>query len=230
MQRRILPPSLPAHPGVEFAAYYRTSRHAGGDYYDVLDRGGGGFGPIVSDVSGHGAPAAIVMAMIRAVLHTHPAPDDPAAVLRHLNRHFSYLWETAMFATAVYAVLDVGRRQLDIASAGHPPPLLLRQACRVAPLVLETAPALLFGEIDDVPCARIDLQSGDRLLFYTDGATDRCGADGTMYDGDRLVAALDRGRALAPAALVRHVVDDIDAFAGGHEPEDDQTLLLLSVR
>ena len=58
MQRLILPPSLPSHPGCEFAASYQTSRHAGGDYYDVLSLGSGRFGLMVADVSGHGAPAA----------------------------------------------------------------------------------------------------------------------------------------------------------------------------
>jgi sigma-B regulation protein RsbU (phosphoserine phosphatase) len=230
MQRQILPPRMPDHPNVEFAAYYRTSRHAGGDYYDVLDRGAGVFGLMVSDVSGHGAPAAIVMAMIRAVLHSHPSPDDPSAVLRHLNQHFRYLWDTAMFATAVYGVLDAGARQLRIALAGHPPPLLVREGDPVGPLALDAVPALLFAEIASVPCARVALQPGDRLLFYTDGATDRFSPGGEMYDVDRLMARLDTGRSLAPAALVRHVVDDIDAFAAGHEPEDDQTLLLLGIR
>ena len=66
---------------------------------------------MVADVSGHGAPAAIIMAMIRAVLHTHPGlPDDPPAVLHYINRHFRFLWDTAMYATAVYAVLDTAAR------------------------------------------------------------------------------------------------------------------------
>src|SRR5262249_46102871 len=94
MQRKILPQRMPAHSSFEFAAHYRRSRHAGGDYYDVLELDADRCGIIVVDVSGHGAPAAIVMAMIRAVLHSHPAPDDPPAVLHHLNSHFRYLWES----------------------------------------------------------------------------------------------------------------------------------------
>lgn len=229
MQRRILPPAMPVHPQVRFAAYYRTSRHAGGDYYDVLDLGGGCYGLMVSDVSGHGAPAAIVMAMIRAVLHTHPSPDDPPAVLQHLNRHFQYLWETAMFATAVYAVLDAGRRRLRISVAGHPPPLVVREGRRVEELTIDGVSALLFGELGDVPSTEVPLQPGDRILLYTDGTTDRQATDGTMFDLERLMASLHRGRSLEPAALVQYLVDDLDAFAGAQEPEDDQTLLLVGI-
>src|SRR5262249_62195592 len=94
MRRRILRRRMPVHQSFEFGAYYRTSRHAGGDYYDVLELDADRCGIIMADVSGHGAPAAIVMAMIRAVLHSYPAPDDPPAVLHHLNRHFRYLWDS----------------------------------------------------------------------------------------------------------------------------------------
>ena len=95
---------MPAHPSVQLRPFYQTSRHAGGDYYDVLPLGGDRFGILVADVSGHGAPAAIVMAMIRAVVHTYPGvADDPPAVLHYINRHFQFLWDTPMYATAVYA-------------------------------------------------------------------------------------------------------------------------------
>ena len=138
MQRQLLPRDMPDHPGVDFAAFYQTSRHAGGDYYDVIPIGPHQFGVIVADVSGHGAPAAIVMAMIRAVLHTFPgSPVHPPAVTNHINRHFQFLWDTAMFATAVYGALDVQRRTWRSTCAGHPPPLLVRAGQGAAPLPSE---------------------------------------------------------------------------------------------
>jgi sigma-B regulation protein RsbU (phosphoserine phosphatase) len=230
MQRLILPRVMPTHPTVEFAAFYQTSRHAGGDYYDVLDLGDGRFGVMVADVSGHGAPAAIVMAMIRAVLHTYPGvPDDPAAVLNHLNRHFEYLWDTSMFATAIYGVLDGKRRRLRVACAGHPPPLLVRPADGVTALPVDATLFLLMTELGNVPCTEHTLQSGDRLVFFTDGILERQALDEAMYDADRMKAVLTRVAAHEPITIVAQVVADVETFAGGREPDDDQTLVVVGI-
>jgi serine phosphatase RsbU (regulator of sigma subunit) len=229
MQRLILPATMPAHPAVSFAAHYETSRHAGGDYYDVITLAPDRFGIMVADVSGHGAPAAIVMAMIRAVLHTYPGcPDDPPAVLHHINRHFRFLWDSAMYATALYAVLDASRRTLRVSSAGHPLPLHVT-ASGVRPVALETVMCLLWNELGDVPCAEQPLTPGDRVAFYTDGITDRQGHKGAMYDCDRLVAVLAQHGAGRPSEIVDRIVADLDAFANGLEPDDDQTLLLVGI-
>ena len=231
MQRSLLPRRMPEHPAVEFAAFYQTSRHAGGDYYDVIPIGAHRFGVVVADVSGHGAPAAIVMAMIRAVLHTyHDVLDEPVAVLHHLNRHFEFLWETAMFATAVYGVLDVERRTWRSIRAGHPPPLLVGPSRPVRTVASGESRMLLFGEMDGLADEEEPLAAGDRLVLYTDGLTDRQGPDGQMYDLDRLAAALGRHADAGPATILERLVADVEAFTGGREAEDDQTLLVIGLR
>jgi sigma-B regulation protein RsbU (phosphoserine phosphatase) len=229
MQQLILPAAMPADPSAQFAAYYQTSRHAGGDYYDVIQVGDRRHALIVADVSGHGAPAAIVMAMIRAVVHTsrHLA-DDPPALLHHINRHFRYLWETAMYATAICGVLDTGSRTLRLSCAGHPPPLLVRGG-QVAPLPVAGVMSILWQELGDVPCTTHTLAEGDRVVLYTDGVPDRQAPGGAMFEDDRLIAALGRLGSCAPAAIVKRLVEELDAFAAGEEPADDQTLLVIGV-
>jgi sigma-B regulation protein RsbU (phosphoserine phosphatase) len=231
MQRRLLPRSMPAHPAVEFAAFYQTSRHAGGDYYDVIPIDGHRFAVAVADVSGHGAPAAIVMAMIRAVLHTcDEVLHDPAAVLHHLNRHFEFLWDTAMFATAVYGVLDVEQRSWRSIRAGHPPPLVVGPDRPVSTVVSGESRMLLFGALGELAAEEQPLGRGDRLVLYTDGLTDRQGPDGQLYDLDRLAATLGRHADAGPATLLERLVADVEGFAGGRESEDDQTLLVVGLR
>jgi sigma-B regulation protein RsbU (phosphoserine phosphatase) len=221
---------MPAYPGVEFGAFYQTSRHAGGDYYDVFTIDPGRFGVMVADVSGHGAPAAIVMAMIRAVLHARPDLwAEPAAVMHHINRHFAFLWETAMFATAVYGVLDVPRRTWTSVRAGHPPPLLVGPNRTVGPAACGDARMLLFDDLGALEAVEQRLAPGDRLVLFTDGLPDRETPDGRLYDLDRLSAAAGRYAGLAPADLVAAIVADAEVFTGGHEADDDQTLLVIGI-
>jgi sigma-B regulation protein RsbU (phosphoserine phosphatase) len=228
MQRQLLPATMPPHASISFGSYYQTSRHAGGDYYDVLPLGGDRFGILVADVSGHGAPAAIVMAMIRAVVHTYPGvADDPPEVLHYINRHFQFLWDTPMYATAVYAVVDAARATIRMASAGHPLPLKAHCGDGVTPASVDTTMCLLWNELTDVPSVEFPLTRGDRWVFFTDGITDRQAPDGTMFDMERLVASLTKYCAKTPAAIVDGIVGDLQAFSNGMEPEDDQTLLVV---
>jgi sigma-B regulation protein RsbU (phosphoserine phosphatase) len=234
MQRRILPAKLPSGQGATFAAYYRTSLYAGGDYYDVLVLPDGRYGVFVADVSGHGAPAAIVMAMIRAAVHAYRgASCTPAAMLLNINQHFQFLWETPMFATALAAVVDPAvvtprERSVTVACAGHPPPLLLRDG-KVQPLPVDSTLPVLMMDLPSVPEVRHVLRSGDRVIFYTDGVTERHDATDDMYDLPRLTAAIERTATLDPATQIQGIVDDLDAFAGAREPEDDQTLLVMAM-
>jgi phosphoserine phosphatase RsbU/P len=230
MQHMLLPRTLPADEGVTFAAHYKTSLHAGGDYYDVLRLDVGRFGVFVADVSGHGARSAIVMAMMRTLLHSFDSPlGGPAQFLERLNRHFVYLRETPLFATALYAVIDPRAAHMTIASAGHPSPLLLRGDQAIVSLDCEGAFPLFMFDLKSVPLSDHALRPGDRLVFYTDGITDRQNRSGDMFGLERLVETLARDATRAPEDLLRGVVEEIDLFANGYEPQDDQTLLLASV-
>lgn len=229
MQRLLLPATLPTHERLRCAAYYRTSRHAGGDYYDVLSLRPGRIGVMVADVSGHGAPAAIVMAMLRATLHASQEREHPPSVFHFLNQQFSYLWETSMFATGIYAVVDVPGEYVSVSCAGHPAPLLYRRRRGVVPLAIEAVPPLLMMEFGVIPCVTTRLEPGDRLLFFTDGIPDRLADNGSMYDLDRLSQAFSLVGHLPPQAIVDAIVSDVAAFAGAQEPDDDQTLLVVGL-
>ena len=229
MQRLILPRPLPGGKGLSFAACYETSRHVGGDYYDVVRLSDSRFGILIADVSGHGAPSAIVMAMIRAVFHAFPGPAvDPSAVLQFINRHFKFLWGSSMLATALYAVVDIQDLQMHVACAGHLPPLLLR-GNSVQKVECEGTLPLLLMDLPTIPCDKFAIEYGDRLLFYTDGATERENANDEMYEVERLMGAFRTGKGLSPEALVQSVAADISRFADGRDLADDQTLLVMSL-
>jgi serine phosphatase RsbU (regulator of sigma subunit) len=228
MQRRILPAALPDIGSLKFAACYQTSRYAGGDYYDVIRLPDGRCGVLIADVSGHGATSAIVMAMIRTAFHAAPGPrTNPGAALKFINDQFRILWGSSLLATAIYAVIDPEALSVSYAYAGHPPPLILRGA-DVLPWPCEPAFPLLLMELPEVPQFEMRIEKGDRLLLFTDGITERQNHAGEMYELARLSQILSRNHALPADRLIQEIVRDVDLFAAGREPDDDQTLLLVS--
>ncbi len=230
MQKIILPPALPLHARARFAAHYQTSRHAGGDYYDVMPIDASRFALVVVDVSGHGASAAIVMAMIRAVIHTDRTPcHDPPTVLKRVNAHFKYLWDTSMYATAVVAVLDVETSTIRVASAGHPPPVVIRDG-HVEPFPTSNGPTLFWGDLAEPIVVEQRLTPGDRVDFYTDGITDRVGRNDERFETTRLMETLQRHSRLDLEPMVEALQHALDAFADGEEPDDDQTVLAIELR
>ncbi|HZW29109.1 MAG TPA: SpoIIE family protein phosphatase, partial [Isosphaeraceae bacterium] len=129
IQRSLLPQTLPAIPGLELGAYYQTSRWAGGDYYDFFPLPEGRWGILIADVSGHGTPAAVMMAITHSLAHSLPGhPEPPGRLLGHVNRQLSqrYNARNEGFVTAFYGVFDPARRTLTYACAGHNPPRLKR--------------------------------------------------------------------------------------------------------
>jgi sigma-B regulation protein RsbU (phosphoserine phosphatase) len=230
MQRLILPRTLPRTEQVQFAAHYQTSKYAGGDYYDVIPLPDGRFGVITLDVSGHGAPSAIVMAMMRTLVHSYPGvPQAPDGMLRYIHKHFEFLTETSVYATAIFAIVDPRRGSMQVSCAGHPLPLRYRPGAGVEALACEATTPLLMRDLGTVPCAEHDLRPGDRVLFYTDGITDRESPSGASYDVSRLSEALARTGAQPAESGLPAIVSDVEAFADGIEAADDNTLLLMGI-
>lgn len=258
IQRSLLPPELPNIPGFQLAAHYQTSARAGGDYYDFFPLGGDDWGLFIADVSGHGTPAAVLMAITHAIAHTRPgAPKPPRELLAHLNRHLTqlYTWSGA-FVTAFYGTLSPATRQLTYAVAGHNPPRLLR-GDRVLPIddvAVAAGVARVAGaaSVAGLPLgihadehyaeASITLEPGDLLLLYTDGITEAMAppdASGQreLFGVQRLDDVLRSCATCAAssdidrnpaAAHLDRIRSAVAAFSAGAPASDDQTL--VSVR
>jgi len=89
--------------------------------------------------------------------------------------------------------------------------------------------ALLWDDLGVVRVVEQFIGAGDRVVFFTDGILDREAPDGSMFEEDRLVAALASAGAGEPASIVSHIVEAVERFAGGHEPSDDQTLVVAGL-
>jgi sigma-B regulation protein RsbU (phosphoserine phosphatase) len=232
MQRALLPSVLPKIPNLSLAANYQTSKWAGGDYYDIFALPDGRWGLWIADVSGHGTPAAVMMAITHAVAHGFPGPPDPPGVfLNHINRQLieRYTVHTEAFVTAFYGIFDPQSRTLTYANAGHNPPRLKR--CSDGSIVsIEGTGGLplgLFGE-SSYEQETFALRPGDQIVFYTDGVTDAADPAGRMFGLDRLDEALYHCQEDAQG-LIASVLSALARFTAGHPADDDRTLLVARV-
>jgi len=232
IQRALLPAELPRIPSLDIAAHYQPAQRAGGDYYDFFPLPEGKLGIFIADVSGHGTPAAVFMAVTHCMAHTHPGPPTPPGkVLDYLNHHLAarYTNLSEAFVTAFYAIYDPAERALVYASAGHNPPRLKR--CQDESLLaLDEAGGLPLGvRIESrYKEARQQLQTGDQIIFYTDGVTEAHNPGDELFGTERLDAALENCT-LEAQALLEAVLQAVESFAGGRPPDDDCTLIVARV-
>jgi serine phosphatase RsbU (regulator of sigma subunit) len=178
LQRPLLPPSLPALPGLNLAARYRPSGdglHIGGDFYDAFPVSDDRWVLVLGDVCGKGPAAAAVTGLVRHALWAAAQQDpDPAHVLPLVNR--ALIREEGPYCTLVYTMVDPTRTpvRLQLVRAGHPAPLLRRADGTTSVLLPDSDFGLMLGAFDDVqhPVQQIDLHPGDSLVLYTDGFTE----------------------------------------------------------
>ena len=229
LQRSLLPHVLPSVPGMRVATRYLpagSDAQVGGDWYDVVELPTGGLGLSIGDVSGHGIEAAALMGQLRnalrlAALEGEDAGSAMMAVDRLLQSQRS---RDDTIATAVVARLNGTGRTLELASAGHPPPLVVRPDGSVSYIDHPRSVPLGVSAGRDRLSGSCELHAGSLVLLYTDGLVERRGH--SITTGLDRLAEVAAAAGHEPEAACDHVVR---AMFGDAEPADDVALLAVAV-
>jgi serine phosphatase RsbU (regulator of sigma subunit)/anti-sigma regulatory factor (Ser/Thr protein kinase) len=210
LQRSLLPQRLPLQAAVEIAYRYMPADSVagvGGDWFDVIPLSGSRIALVVGDVVGHGLHSSATMGRLRTAVRTLADVDlPPDELLAHLDDLVVHLASDAsggedtpeLGATCLYAVYDPLSRGLSLASAGHPPPAVLRPDGTVDLLTLSPGPTLGIGGLP-FEATELELDEGSVLALYTDGLVE-----------DR-VRDLDRGTAELRRVLAGRSADSLEA-------------------
>ena len=228
IQQALMPKEIPQLPGLEISGSWRPARIVGGDYFDVFEFGAGRLGLCIADVSGKGMPAALLMSNLQAVVKGLAAENtSPKDLLEKVNRVMWRNTTEAKFITVFYGLLDVNRKTLQYANAGHNAPVLTREDGGQVRL---DQGGLIVGAFEE--CAyeqgEIDLRPGDRLVMFTDGLSEAVDGNGEEFGDKRLAEAARSNRQLSAEALHRCLLDRVTDFCGG-EFGDDATVLVIAV-
>ncbi|WP_309229805.1 MULTISPECIES: SpoIIE family protein phosphatase [unclassified Blastococcus] len=226
LQRNLLPPAPPELEGLSIAVRYLAATRGvdvGGDFYDVVRLPGDEIGLAVGDVVGHDITAAATMGQLRSVYRALLADGPaPGAVVERLQAGWPLLGLRRM-ATALFASLDSATGRLRIASAGHPPPVLITGG-RAS--FLPVPPSRMLGAPPSIADEWIGvLPEGATLVLFTDGLVESRSADIDEGFAALLHAASSAGTS-DPGALCDHLLREL---TGPHRADDIALLVLTRV-
>lgn len=233
IQRDFLPHSPPRAPGFELAGASISCDSTGGDYFDYLphpDPESGGFAVAVGDVSGHGIPAALLMASARALIRARAAaPGRLSEMLQEVNRLMTHdTGQSGRFMTLFWLAVDPSRREMTWVKAGHDPAMVYSPASKT------------FSELDVKgiplgiePCwgyeqaRRRGFEAGELVVLGTDGIWECRDQGGRMYGKERLKDVVASHSSLHARDIVDAALNDVQGFLGRCPRQDDLTLVVL---
>lgn len=247
IQENLIPDTLPDIPGYEVAGHYEPRGPVGGDYYDCIELSTGGWGLAIADVSGKGMQAALLMATLRAGLLSEltsskvreesdsiDMKNELVEMAMTLNSLLYVSGTEEKYATFFYSHLNPETDTLTTLNGGHNPPLIVKNDGNivwmgqdVGGLPLGMFPNDMVPLIAKYEAEQIKLESGDLIIFYTDGVTETVNTEDEFYDEERLeevAKTCTDSDALYICNLIYQTVMD---FQGDADQFDDLTLLVL---
>ncbi|MFT3684591.1 MAG: SpoIIE family protein phosphatase [Phycisphaerales bacterium] len=227
IQRALLPAKLPNLSGWTIASHYLPCDASGGDFYGFQDRNTNELMLLVADVSGHGARAAVIMAMLRAWLESHQAYKREAINIAHdINALFNRMDGLGVFVTGVFARIGIADGSFNYINCGHPYPRILRADGTLD--LLTDGHCLPLGIAEDLGLeapGHGTLNPGDTLVINTDGIPESAAPDGTRFEDARLNASL---RAQGDATAIRNsTLRALAEFRQTAPRLDDECMLVI---
>jgi len=240
IQMSLLPRGPLEMPGLAVTALCVPAREVGGDYYDFFPLGQERLGVLIADVAGKGTSAALYMAELKGmVLSLSQIYHSPRQLLIEANRLLAENLDSRSFITMTYAVLDLANGVMTYARAGHTPLIhfsgtaspergaqVLVPDGMVLGLRIDGA-AAMFNELLEEK--QIALQTGDVIVFYTDGITEAMNAASDLFGEPRLSRIIEEHGHLESGELRERILREIEAFVGAADQHDDMTMILIKV-
>lgn len=229
IQGALLRPAPAEDYGLDVAARYVSAREVCGDLYDFLRYGPQQLGVALGDVSGKGTAAALYGAVAIGIMRSlAPQKLQPAEMLRQMNQLVGERRIEGRFMTACFATWQKGRQKLRVANAGQSQPLLYKDG-RCDRIELTGFPLGIFEDVQYDEWG-VTLESGNILVFHSDGIAETTNSEGQFFGTTRLRNLIEKHRELTAAEMADMVLREVDLFTQDAPLSDDRTLVVLKVK
>ena len=215
--------------GLDVAARYLSAREVCGDLYDFLRYGPQQLGIALGDVSGKGTAAALYGAVSIGIMRSlAPQKLQPAEMLRQMNQLVGERRVEGRFMTACFGTWQKGRRKFRVANAGQSQPLLYKDG-RCDRIELTGFPLGIFEDVTYDEWG-VTLESGDILVFHSDGIAETYNSEGQLFGNERLRKLIEQHHELSAAEMADRVLKEVDWFSQSAPLSDDRTLVVMKVK
>jgi len=210
LQMSMLPATCPEVAGLDIAAFSVPAREVGGDFYDFIEMGEEKIGVIVGDVTGKSVSGALVMAAARSVFRILSEQAlSIGEIMNFANRRTKKDIKSGMFVALLYAVVDGRKRTVHLSSAGQTQPIRLSSATGSTDLIETEGDTFPLGILDEALYqeTRVQLDHGDKVVFYTDGIVEAMNEKEEIFGFDRLLEVVKEGASLSADELLQLILD-----------------------
>jgi sigma-B regulation protein RsbU (phosphoserine phosphatase) len=215
--------------GLDVAARYLSAREVCGDLYDFLRYGPQQLGIALGDVSGKGTAAALYGAVSIGIMRSlAPQKLQPAEMLRQMNQLVGERRIEGRFMTACFATWQKGRQKLRVANAGQSQPMLYKDG-RCDRIELTGFPLGIFEDVTYDEWG-VTLESGDILVFHSDGIAETYNSEGQLFGNERLRKLIEQNHEISAAEMADRVLNEVDWFSQSAPLSDDRTLVVMKVK
>lgn len=207
---------------------YQPYLEVGGDFLTLKKFSEEKVGFMIADVMGHGISAALATGVLRSgfTIFSKQYGEKPIELMNHMNGHIYEIF-TSLFATAYYALVDMNESKVTISKGGHMHPLVWKN--RLGGLLSIDLPGPGLGIIPKAQFHElvIDIEKGDKMLFYTDGIAEQRNIEGEMFTDERLEEMFVKYCKQDDDQIVQSIYSDFKDFCNNNDLQDDVTLFLL---
>ena len=234
IQADMLPNIYPAFPGrkeFDIFASMDPAREVGGDFYDFFLVDDDHLCMVMADVSGKGVPAALFMMASRIILASNAKQGkSPAQILTDTNETICQNNREEMFVTVWLGILEISTGRLTAANAGHEYPVLMKAGGEYE--LVKDKHGFVIGGMSGLKYKEYELQltPGSKLFLYTDGVPEATNAQNELFGTERMLAALNENKTLAPQDTLKKLRQSVDGFVKEAEQFDDLTMLGLEYK
>jgi sigma-B regulation protein RsbU (phosphoserine phosphatase) len=215
--------------GLDVAARYLSAREVCGDLYDFLRYGPQQLGIALGDVSGKGTAAALYGAVSIGIMRSlAPQKLQPAEMLRQMNQLVGERRIEGRFMTACFATWQKGRQKLRVANAGQSQPLLYKDG-RCDRIELTGFPLGIFEDVTYDEWG-VTLETGDILVFHSDGIAETYNSEGQLFGTERLRKLIEQHHEISAAEMADRVLNEVDWFSQNAPLSDDRTLVVMKAK